>query len=153
MQYREYINERVHGLYWNDDLNCAATSLLTFSEIFQINLNSQILDAAIGMPGAGRYGAQCGLVAGALMFIGIQGKEKGLAPKDIVNNCNNFAKGFEDEFGSLNCRDDPAGIISSQQPNLNMCRGVRVTCIFIVTVNDQDETIIFNVGDRYESIK
>jgi len=61
MQYREYISERVHSLYWNDDLNCATISLLTFSEIFHIHLNSQILDAAIGMPGAGRYGAQCGL--------------------------------------------------------------------------------------------
>ena len=29
MQYREYINEKVHGLYWNDDLNCATTTLIT----------------------------------------------------------------------------------------------------------------------------
>jgi C_GCAxxG_C_C family probable redox protein len=119
MQYREYINERVHNFYWNDDLNCATTSLLIFSEIFHINLNSQILDAAIGMPGAGQYGEQCGLVAGALIFIGIQGKEKGLEPKDIVNKCNNFAKGFDEEFGSLNCRDlRPEGFKPDNPPHL-----------------------------------
>jgi C_GCAxxG_C_C family probable redox protein len=119
MQYRDYIKERVHSLYWNDDLNCATTSLLIFSEIFHINLNSQIIAAAIGMPGAGQYGAQCGLVEGGLMFIGIQGKEKGLEHKDIVKKCNNFAKGFEDEFGSLNCRDlRPEGFKSDNPPHL-----------------------------------
>jgi C_GCAxxG_C_C family probable redox protein len=119
MQYNKLINEKVHSYYWNDDLNCAITSLLTFSEIFQINLNTQILDAAIGMPGAGSYGAQCGLVAGALMFIGIQGKEKGLETEDIVNRCNDFAKGFEDEFGSLNCRDlRPEGFKPENPPHL-----------------------------------
>ena len=59
MRYQEYINERVHSLYWNDDLNCATTTLITLSEIFQINLGSQIINAAIGMHGAGKYGAQC----------------------------------------------------------------------------------------------
>ena len=119
MQYREYINERVHVLYWNDDLNCATTTLITLSEIFHINLNSQILDAAIGLPGAGRYGAQCGLVAGTLMFIGIQGKENGLEHEAIVSKCNNFAKEFEKEFGSLNCRDlRPEGFKPDNPPHL-----------------------------------
>jgi len=119
MQYREYINERVHDLYWNDNLNCAVTSLLIFSEVFHINLNPQIFDSAIGMPGAGRYGAQCGLVVGSLMFIGIQGKENGLEHEAIVDKCNNFAKGFEDEFGSLNCRDlRPEGFKPDNPPHL-----------------------------------
>lgn len=119
MQYWEYINERVHALYWNDDLNCAITSLLILAEIFMINLNPQILDAAIGMPGAGRYGAQCGLVEGALMFIGIKGKVDGLENEAIVNRCNNLVKGFEKEFGSLNCRDlRPEGFKPDNPPHL-----------------------------------
>ena len=105
MQYRDYINERVHGLYWNDDLNCATTTLITLSEIFQINLGSQIINAAIGMHGAGKYGAQCGLAEGSVMFLGILGKEKGLENEEIVTRCYNFAKEFEKEFGSINCRD------------------------------------------------
>jgi len=84
-------------------LNCAITSLLTLSEIFHINLCSQIVDAGIGMHGAGGYGAQCGLVGGALMFIGIQGKEKGLENRDIVNTCYEFTKGFEKVKCPLAC--------------------------------------------------
>jgi len=119
MQYREYINERVHVLYWNDNLNCATTSLLTLSEIFHINLNPQILDAGIGMHGAGGYGAQCGLVSGSLMFIGILGKENGLENREIVKTCYEFAKGFEKEFGSLNCRDlRPEGFKQNNPPHL-----------------------------------
>ena len=82
-------------------------------------MNSQILDAVNGIPRAGRYGTQCGLVAGASMFIGIHGIEKGLKPEDIVKKCNNFAKGFEDEFGSLNCKDlRPEGFKPNNSPHL-----------------------------------
>ncbi|OLN26367.1 hypothetical protein DSOL_5027 [Desulfosporosinus metallidurans] len=53
------------------------------------------------------------------MFIGIQGREKGLEPEDIVNKFNNFAEGFEDEFGSLNCRDlRPEGFKPDNPPHL-----------------------------------
>jgi C_GCAxxG_C_C family probable redox protein len=100
-------------------LSCAITSLLTLSEIFHINLCSQIVDAGIGMHGAGKYGAQCGLVCGSLMFIGILGKEKGLENTDIVTTCYEFAKGFEKEFGSLNCRDlRPQGFKPNNPPHL-----------------------------------
>jgi Putative redox-active protein (C_GCAxxG_C_C). len=140
MQYLEYINERVHCLYWNDDLNCTTTSLLTFSEIFHIQLNSQIFDAAIGIPGAGRYGAQCGLVAGALMFIGIHGREKGLEHEDIVSKCLNFSKGFENEFGSLNCRDlRPEGFKPDNPPHL--CEEITKKAImFVLKYLDSEPT-------------
>ncbi|MDR3543842.1 MAG: C-GCAxxG-C-C family protein [Desulfosporosinus sp.] len=119
MQKRDFINKRVHELYWNDDLNCATTTLITLSEIFHIKLCSQVVNAAIGMHGAGKYGAQCGLVEGSLMFIGIQGREKGLENENIVNKCNDFAKRFEDEFGSLNCRDlRPEGFKPNNPPHL-----------------------------------
>lgn len=66
MQVKELIDEKVHDYYWKDDLNCTTASLLTLSQICHIDLCSQILDAATGIPGAGRYGAQCGLVGSAL---------------------------------------------------------------------------------------
>jgi len=115
----ELINDKVHSYYWNDEFNCAITSLLTLSEIFHINLCSQIVNAGIGMPGAGGYGAQCGLVGGALMFIGILGKEKGLENTDIVTTCYEFAKRFEKEFGSLDCRVlRPQGFKPDNPPHL-----------------------------------
>ncbi|AHF07113.1 C-GCAxxG-C-C family protein [Desulfitobacterium metallireducens] len=119
MQNKELIDIKVHDYYWNDDLNCTTTSLLTLSEIFHIKLCSQILDAATGIPGAGRYGAQCGLVGSSLMFIGIQGTEKGFEHEQIVSICNSFTKGFEKEFGSLNCRDlRPQGFNPNNPPHL-----------------------------------
>jgi len=119
MQYQKLIEEKVHKYYWDDDLNCTTASLLTLSEIFRTKLSSQILDAVIGIPGAGRYGAQCGLVASALMFIGIKGKENGLQHEEIVTICNNFAREFEKEFGSLNCRDlRPQGFKPENPPHL-----------------------------------
>ena len=119
MQYTELINEKVHSYYWKDDLNCAITSLLILSEIFHTNLCSQIVSAGIGMPGAGGYGAQCGLVSGSLMFIGILGKENGQENMAIVKMCNEFAKRFENEFGSLDCRVlRPQGFKADNPPHL-----------------------------------
>lgn len=119
MQVKELIDEKVHDYYWKDDLNCTTASLLTLSQICHIDLCSQILDAATGIPGAGRYGAQCGLVGSALMFIGIQGKENGLGHEEIVSICNNFAQGFEKVFGSLSCRDlRPQGFKPNNPPHL-----------------------------------
>jgi len=143
MQYKEFIDEKVHKYYWNDDLNCSTASLLTLSEIFHTNLCSQVLDAAIGLPGAGRYGAQCGLVGSSLMFIGIQGKEKGLEHEEIVTVCNDFAKAFKKEFGSLNCRElRPQGFDPNNPPHL--CEDITKKAI-LLTLNylnpDKDSPI------------
>jgi len=119
MEYLELINNKVHRYFWIDDLNCTITSLLTLSEIFHTKLCSQIVSAGIGMPGAGGNGAQCGLVSGSLMFIGILGKENGMENRAIVETCYEFAKGFEKEFGSLNCRIlRPQGFKPDNPPHL-----------------------------------
>ena len=68
------LKARVHELYWKKDCNCAKTMLLCLCEHFCIPLQEQTLHAATGMHGAGRFRAQCGLVEGALMFIGIAGR-------------------------------------------------------------------------------
>jgi C_GCAxxG_C_C family probable redox protein len=145
LQCIELVDERVHHYYWNDDLNCTITSLLTLSEIFHINLREQVVDAGIGMPGAGRYGAQCGLVGSSLMFIGILGRERGLQPRDIVNTCHEFTKGFEQEFGNLNCRDlRPQGFKPDNPPHL--CEEITKKAIMF-TVN------YLNSIDKIKEIK
>ena len=70
------IEEHVHHLYWDYDINCARTMLMYLARYFKIPLNDQTLQAAIGMHGGGGFGAQCGLVEGALMFLGIYGARK-----------------------------------------------------------------------------
>lgn len=68
---KEYITKRVHELYWEEDIDCARTALICLSEIFETALEPQTIRSAVGLHGAGGYRAQCGLVEGALMFIGI----------------------------------------------------------------------------------
>ncbi len=71
------------------------------------------------MHGAGRYGAQCGLVEGALMFIGIIGKDKGMGKDTIVDHCREFARQFEQRFGSLSCSIlRPQGFKEDNPPHL-----------------------------------
>jgi C_GCAxxG_C_C family probable redox protein len=119
---RELIKSRVHDYYWNNDLNCAETTLKTLSEIFCIEIEPQVLDAAIGMHGAGKFGAQCGLVEGSLMFIGILGKQKGIEKEKIIALCYQFADRFEDRFKSLRCKDlRPQGFRPDDPPHL--CEG------------------------------
>lgn len=113
------IEERVREYYWQDDLNCATTSLKILSEIFSITLSDQVLSAAIGMHGAGKYGAQCGLVEGTLMFLGILGKEHRLPEEAIVDQCREFARQFENTFHSLSCSKlRPEGFKEENPPHV-----------------------------------
>lgn len=139
-RYKEFIDEKVHQLYWKDDVNCTTASLLTLSQIFNINLCSQLLDAATGIPGAGRYGAQCGLIGSAIMLIGIQGKAKELDHEEIVTICNDFTQGFEKNFGSLNCRElRPLGFNPNNPPHL--CENLTKEAI-LYTLN------FLNIGEK-----
>lgn len=99
----KFIQKRVKIYYWNDDINCATATLKILSEKFNIPISDQIVDAALGMHGAGGYGAQCGLVEGTLMFIGIFGRNLNIPDDEIVTFCCEFAGQFENRFKSLLC--------------------------------------------------
>ena len=119
MQRDAYICQKVHCYYWDEDVNCATTMLKILSEIYQIQLDNQVINAAIGMHGAGGYGAQCGLVEGSLMFIGILGRTRGVLPGEITGVCYSFAEEFEQEFVSLLCtRLRPQGFNPDNPPHL-----------------------------------
>ncbi len=114
-----WVTPRVARCYWNRDLNCTPTSLLILAEAFGVELVDQVLAAAIGMHGAGRYGAQCGLVEGGLLFTGILGRKLGLADSDIEPICHRFAASFEKIFSSLRCSDlRPGGFRADDPPHL-----------------------------------
>ena len=119
MHQEEYIKTRVKAYYWDDDINCASTTLKVLAEQYDIILENQVLDGAIGLHGAGGYGVQCGLVEGALIFIGILGKAKGIPESDIMQLCHEFAKNFEQKFGSLQCSVlRPMGFSEKNPPHL-----------------------------------
>lgn len=117
------IDERVHRYYWENDYNCATTMLLILSEICGIELNPQTLNAAVGMHGAGKYGAQCGLVEGSLMFIGIYGRQRGKDDEEIIKGCYTFADEFKKKFDSLMCVElRPEGFKPENPPHI--CEGL-----------------------------
>lgn len=119
MQIIELIENRVQHYYWDEDINCATTIIKTLAELFEIKLNNQLIDASVGMHGAGGYRAQCGLVEGTLMFLGILGREKGLDDEKIISVCYQFAEVFEKEFKSLNCSIlRPEGFKPDNPPHL-----------------------------------
>ncbi len=129
------IAARVHASYHLDDQNCVTTTLKILAEKCNLPLAGQVLDAAVGMHGAGGYRAQCGLVEGTLMFLGILGREKGLGDKEIIELCYRYAEGFEGKFSSLLCRElRPEGFAPDQPPHLCeglSCRTVAFSAAFI----------------------
>lgn len=115
----EFVKSRVHTYYWHKDFNCATTTLKILAEHFNLSLQEQIFDAAIGMHGAGRFGAQCGLVEGALMFLGIYGRSRDVSEADIVEACFTFAEKFQTRFDSLNCNElRPEGFAPDNPPHM-----------------------------------
>jgi len=93
------------------------------------------LDAAVGMHGAGGYRAQCGLVEGTLLFLGLIGAEKAVAEEDIVEACHDFGRAFEVEFSSLQCKTlRPGGFMEDDPPHLCedlACRSIIFSVNFV----------------------
>lgn len=129
----EYIVRRVAECYWKDDINCATTTLRVLSELYGVSLEKQLIHAAVGLHGAGGFAAQCGLVEGGLLFIGILGAERKLAVETIVSCCYCFACTFEEQFGSLLCSHlRPEGFKAENPPHL--CESLTVRAIVFVAL-------------------
>ena len=125
VQMKDYITNRVHELYWEEDINCAKTTLICLSELFEIAIEPQVICSAVGLHGAGGYRAQCGLVEGTLMFVGIYFHILGKTESEIVSACYDFASAFDKAVGSLRCLElRPAGFSESNPPH--MCENL--TC-------------------------
>jgi hypothetical protein len=122
------ITKRVHELYWNDDVNCATTSLTVLSEQFSQPMDSQVIDSLLGMHGAACYGAQCGLVEGPLLFLGIYGRSKKIEDSLIREACYNYAASFETRFESLLCgKLRPGGFNDDDREHL--CESLTVDAV------------------------
>ena len=139
MKLEKFVKQRVNQYYWTDDINCATTTLKILCEKFNIEINPQVIDATIGMHGAGEYGAQCGLVEGTLMFIGIYGRKHNIALEKIVLLCNKFASQYESKFKSLQCSVlRPEGFNKNNPPHICeplTCNAVEFAINFIEQIH------------------
>jgi len=116
---REQIAALVHEDYYHLDLNCARTTLHALSRIFSTPVEKQTSLAAIGLHGAGGLRAQCGLVEGALMFIGLYFSQKGESDETVARLCKEYAQAFIARFSSLTCFDlRPGGFSKNDPPHL-----------------------------------
>lgn len=126
---KERVKTLVHESYWERDDNCATTSLYALGLLFEIPISDEVWYATIGLWGAGGYGAQCGLVEGPLMFLGIYGSYFGYTRDTIVGWCRRFAEKFDEEFGSLNCSDlRPEGFTPENEQS-HICEELSVKAI------------------------
>ena len=136
---KEYIRNRVHELYWEKDMNCARTTLLCLSELFEVAIEPQIMWSAVGLHGAGGYRAQCGLVEGTLMFIGIYFHRLGKTESEMVSACYNFASAFDQTFHSLRCFElRPTGFSENNPPHMceNLtCKGIEFAYQHILEIS------------------
>lgn len=69
------------------------------------------------------------------MFIGLYYSASGMDEKQVVEACYQFAKGFEQKFGSLRCRElRPGGFSKNDPPHLCesiSCQAIEHAYLFI----------------------
>jgi len=64
-------------------------------------------------------GSQCGLVEGALLFIGSYGNQKEIQKERLTQLCHEFCSEFQASFGSLLCNElRPQGFSPDYPPHL-----------------------------------
>jgi len=127
-----YVRREVHHHYWDNDDNCAVTTIQTAAPLFGIAVEQQVISSALGLHGAGGYGAQCGLVEGGLMMIGLLGSRSGESREQTIHLCRSYAAEFEEAFGSLLCRElRPEGFRPDNPPHLCEKLSVRAVCFTI----------------------
>ena len=120
----------VRRAYHDLDINCAKTTLKVLSDLFECPLDPQVFLSATAMHGAGRSGGQCGLVEGALMFMGIYFGEKGVSDDNVSGIAKRLAGEFKASFGSISCSDlRPGGFQKDDPPH--KCEGLTVKSIVL----------------------
>lgn len=139
------IHKKVHQLYWDDDENCAVTTVLVLSEKYGIAIQEQIKDGLISMPGLGKNGLTCGIVVGSLLFHGILAKEKEFRKDVAKQQAEMLVVGFKEKFGSELCSNlRPEGFSVTNPPHL--CEKFTVEALeYVINFIDNILVEIYNI--------
>ena len=100
-----FVQQRVAAYFVTGDNNCAMTVLRVLAETFETPVAQPVIDAAQCMPGAGGVEHLCGLISGALMFVGVWGAQQGLHRQTLRPLTSGFSQAVQERFGSLMCSD------------------------------------------------
>lgn len=100
-----FIRDRVKHYFVEGDNNCAMTVLRVLGETFEMPISPEVLTAAGVMPGAGGVGGLCGLVTGALMFLGVWGGQHGYHRSQLKPTSQEFMQQVKQHLGSSLCCD------------------------------------------------
>ena len=88
--------------------HCAQSSFLALSEQFGLG-NADMVKALSPIPGIAERGETCGAVSGALLALGLVFGKNNISDwqgyRDSLKPANEFCDRFEQELGSLRCRD------------------------------------------------
>ncbi len=88
--------------------HCAQSSFLALSEQFGLG-NAEMVKALSPVPGIAERGETCGAVSGALLALGLVFGKNSITDwqgyRDSLKPANEFCDRFEQELGSLRCRD------------------------------------------------
>jgi len=102
--------------------------LLALSKLFDQNIVPPALQSAVALHGCGDHGDQCGLVEGAVMFIGIYHLERGWEKQDVAKLAYVLAETYRNRFGSLLCKDlRPGGF--SEGDSSHLCENLTIGSI------------------------
>ncbi len=120
MTLEQLVAARVRVYYGGHDLSCIHATLKVLAEVFDTEVSPQTYDSSSGMfGGGGNYGAQCGLVQGVIMFIGILCARHRLDKETLGKLCFDYSALAEKELGSLLCREiRPEGFTEDNPPDL-----------------------------------
>lgn len=129
MEIKQTIQEQVHSFYYDQDMNCARTTLQVLSTLFNQPIEKQVMQAAVALHGLGGSREQCGLVEGSAMFLGLFFLCHGWDEERVVALTNEFAHSYVRRFGSVRCYDlRPGGFSDNDAPHL--CENLSVESIF-----------------------
>lgn len=128
------IARQVHAYYWENDYSCAEVTLRILEQYVPAGVDERLLAAAFGL-NAGRCGLQCGLVEGALLFLGLCGRRRGLSDTALQALCRAYCSAFSARFGSLLCRElRSEGFDPHNPPHLCEARTVEAVAFSVAFV-------------------
>ena len=99
----EWLQEQVRLYFTSGKYNCTMTTLKVLTEVFEVPLHPQVLDAARMAPGAGGTGGLCGLATGALMFVGLWSAQQRIPRDRLRPLTQGMMAEIRERFGSMQC--------------------------------------------------